>query len=157
MMLGTLLHNLFHGVVLYSAFAISVEFGVGLTIAILLHSIPQNLANFIMNHRKFQSIILAAMGGILGALLCYPFGDFILAHKFIILGITAGGLLYLALTDILPHMDDKGKKFGKFQYFALVIAGILLVQSFDHISESLMGDHHHDDHQVSHGDEHHNV
>jgi zinc transporter ZupT len=65
MFAGTILHNMFHGVVLFSAFSISIEFGIATTIAILLHSIPQNTANYIMNHNKELHVFLAASGGIL--------------------------------------------------------------------------------------------
>jgi hypothetical protein len=35
-----------------------------MSIAILLHSIPQNVANFIMNHKKIKVVLVAAVAGV---------------------------------------------------------------------------------------------
>ena len=58
---STLLHNMFHGVILFSSFSVDVSFGVATTIAILLHSIPQNIVNYIMNKNNIHYTYFAAM------------------------------------------------------------------------------------------------
>jgi hypothetical protein len=35
-----------------------------MSFAILLHSIPQNVANFIMNHKKLKVVLVAAVAGV---------------------------------------------------------------------------------------------
>ena len=127
MFTGTFLHNAFHGIELFSAFVISMELGIALTIGIALHALPQNIANFIMNHHNIRSVILAATGGVGGALLIYPFGGFITEHAFVILAITAGGLTYLALTDILPSLHGGAKMKEKTSYFVMVLLGIAMM------------------------------
>ncbi|HKL44001.1 MAG TPA: hypothetical protein VJ892_01850, partial [Candidatus Absconditabacterales bacterium] len=94
------------------------------TIAILLHSIPQNTANYIMNHNKEFYVILAALGGILGALILFPFTDFLVGNKFIIISIISGALLYLALSDILPEFKNKGGLKMKLLYLLFIFAGL---------------------------------
>ena len=74
---------------MFSAFAISTEFVIATTIAVLLHSIPQNTANYIMNHKKESFVIIAALGGIIGAIILLPFKEFLLTNKFIIIAMMA--------------------------------------------------------------------
>lgn len=131
MFLGTALHNIFHGVVIYSSFSISIETGVALSIGILLHSMPQNLANFVMNHNSHKSVYIASAAGIFGALLCYPFGAFIDSYKFFILAFTTGGLLYLSLSDILPSVNGNAEPKEKYKYLAFIIIGIVCIQGFN--------------------------
>lgn len=160
MFLGTLLHNLFHGIVLYSAFTVSVEFGMALTVGILLHALPQNIANYLMNHKNFWIIALAAAGGILGVLVSYPFEQFILQHHILILGITAGGLLYIALSDILPqlhstHNRGKGSKLISFLVVILSIAATMGINTLSHelthgephVEHSHIQEHQHQNHK----------
>jgi len=59
---GTLLHNFFHGIVLFSAFSVDLYFGLATTLAVLLHAIPQNLVNYIMNHNSKKYVYIAAFG-----------------------------------------------------------------------------------------------
>ena len=102
----TLLHNALHWIVLFSAFSVSLSFWIATTLAILLHSIPQNVVNYIMNHNQEKFAYIAAIGGILWAILTYPFMDFLLKNKFIILSFIAGWLLYTALADIFPEIKE---------------------------------------------------
>ena len=132
MFFGTFIHNFFHGIVIYSSFAISFETGLMLTAVIAMHALPQNLANYVMNHKKIWSIMVAVIGGIIGAILCYPFGDFIVLNKFYILATMSGGLLYLALSDILPSINGALNIKDKVKYFAFVVLGTLLMFAFEH-------------------------
>ncbi len=59
-MVGTFLHNFLHGVILFSAFSLSISVGVATTIAILFHAIPQNIANLLMNHKNPVFAYIAA-------------------------------------------------------------------------------------------------
>ena len=74
---GTFFDNAIHGIVLFSAFSIDLHFGIATTFAILLHAIPQNIANLLMNHKDTKYVYIAAAGGIFGALLVYPFSEFL--------------------------------------------------------------------------------
>ena len=127
MFTGTILHNMLHWVVLFSAFSVSIEFGIATTIAILLHSIPQNTANYIMNHNRELHVILAAWGWVLWALILFPFTDFLLANKFIILAIMSWSLLYLALSDILPEVKNKWWIKIKLLYLLFILLWLVLV------------------------------
>lgn len=133
---GTFLHNMFHWIELFAAFAIDFRFWIAMSIAILLHSIPQNVANFIMNHKKIKVVLLAALAGIFWSLLTYPFSDFLLEHKFIVLWVIAWGLLYTSLADIFPSFKSKWNLKNKLSYLVFVIVGIILFFSFNEIAHN---------------------
>ncbi len=131
----TLLHNWFHGVVLFSAFSVNIHFGIVTTIAILLHSIPQNIVNYVMNHKTPKYAYIAAFWWILWALLTFPFIDFLMNNKFYILSIISWGLLYTALADIFPEFSSKATFSKKFIYLIFIIIWIFSFLWFENISE----------------------
>lgn len=139
----TILHNAFHWIVLFSAFAIDLHFGIATTLAILLHSIPQNIVNYIMNHHRIIYSLVAAFGWLFWALLTYPFADYLVDHKYYILAIIAGWLLYTALADIFPGFKNKWETKKKILYLIFIFIWILSFLGFEEISE--------DDH--GHGEE----
>ena len=130
----TFLHNAFHGIVLFSAFAIDLHFGLATTLAILLHSIPQNIVNFVMNNKKEKYVYIAAFGWIFWALLTFPFESFLVENKFYFLAIITWGLLYTALADIFPEFKGKWTTTKKLSYLIFIIIGIFLFLGFESIS-----------------------
>lgn len=132
----TVLHNAFHGIILFSAFSVDFNFWIATTLAILLHSIPQNIVNYIMNHHNVKYAYFAAFGGILWALSTFPFADFLLQNKSNILAIITWGLLYTALADIFPEFKWKWTTSKKFIYLLLMILGVFVFLWFNEIWES---------------------
>lgn len=130
--IGTFLHNILHGIVLFSAFAINTQFGIATTIAVLLHGIPQNTANYIMNHNKELFVIIASLGGIIWTLTLFPFTDFLLSHRFMIISMIAWSLLYLALSDILPEVRNKWWIKTKLIYLWFMFIGVSFVLLLNH-------------------------
>ncbi|MBT4937187.1 hypothetical protein HON22_04690 [Candidatus Peregrinibacteria bacterium] len=139
MFVGTFLHNLFHGMVIYSSFLISFETGLILSIGILVHALPQNIANYIMNHRNVKTTLLASLGGILGVLIAYPFASIIDTYKFYILALTVGGLLYLSLSDIIPSINGNMPTKERVKHFAFVMIGLLFIYSLQEFLAHSLG------------------
>ena len=121
---GTFFDNFFHGMVLFSAFSVDTTFGIATTFALLLHAIPQNVANLLMNHKDTRFVYIAAIGGIFWALAIYPFQEFLTMYSFHILAIIAGGLLYTAMSDILPSFKKKGETLHKIIYLGCMMLGV---------------------------------
>jgi len=130
----TMLHNSFHWVVLFSAFSVNIHFWIATTIAILLHSIPQNVVNYIMNHNNIKFSYFAALWWILWWILTYPFSDFLISHKFQILTIISGWLLYTALADIFPEFNWKWTILKKIIYLIFIVIWIFMFLWFEKIS-----------------------
>jgi len=69
----------------------------------------------------------------------YPFETLIFEYNMSILAVIAGGLLYTAMSDILPSFKEKGGLRHKFLYLIFMLLGVLAFVA----SNSLTG---HDDH-----------
>jgi len=131
---STILHNAFHGIVLFSAFSYSVSFWVATTIAVLLHSIPQNVVNYIMNHNNPKYAYFAAIWTVLWALILFPFTKEILSLKPYILALITWWLLYTALADIFPEFKERWTTKQKLIYLMFIFFGILLFVFFEHLA-----------------------
>jgi zinc and cadmium transporter len=126
MMIGTIAHNFLHGVVLFSAFALDFHFGLATTFAIFLHSIPQNVANYIMNHNSSKFAYIAAFWWFFGALITFPFYNLLLDKQSYILAMIWGWLLYTAMADIFPHFKSKGSLKNKLFYIFFIVLWVIL-------------------------------
>jgi len=124
MAISTLIHNIFHGIVLYGIFSINIPFGIIITIAILIHSIPQNIATYLLSNWKDKIAYIWAFWGILWVILLYPFQNFILNEKYAILALISWFLLYTALTDILPEIMNKANLKKKIFYLFFIFIWI---------------------------------
>lgn len=131
----TFMHNIFHWIVLFSAFAVDINFWIVTTFALLLHSIPQNIVNYIMNHNNIKYAYIAAFGWIFWALLTFPFSGFLIHYKFYFLAIITWWLLYTALADIFPEFKWKGTYSKKLCYLACIIFWIFMFLWFEEITE----------------------
>lgn len=131
MFLWTFLHNSIHWIVLFGAFSINVEIWIVTTIAILLHSIPQNISNYIMTDAKSKYYIITSFWWVFGAILTLPFIDFLLLNKSYIILFICGWLLYTALTDILPEIKNNENVKSKIIYFFFLVFWIILFSIFN--------------------------
>lgn len=154
MFTGTFIHNALHGVVLFSAFSIDIHFWIATTFAILLHAIPQNIANLLMNHRDVRFAYIAAFGWVFGALITLPLGTLLLDYKFEILAVIGWGLLYTAMSDILPSFKEKWETKHKFFYLIFMLIWVISFLAVEQFSHHEHDDQHHDEiHEEEHDDE----
>ncbi len=123
MSLGTFFHNLVHWVVILGAFASGLQVWIATTLAVALHAIPQNLANFLMNHKNFKYVWIAIGATILGAIVMVPFAQDILMYKSAVLAMISWGLLYIALSDVLPELSHHATPSQKIVYLLLALGG----------------------------------
>lgn len=137
---ATLIHNMFHWIVLFAAFTSSFNLWVITTIAILLHSIPQNVANYFLSMKKEKLVFIAALWWIIWTLILIPFKDVLLENEWIVMSIIAWGLLYIALSDILPEWKNNKDTKSKFIYLLFVIVWVLLFIGIKILKMSLVGD-----------------
>ncbi len=137
LLMGDSIHNLADGVVIASAFMINPFVGLLTTVGIALHEIPQEIAEFGVliqsGYTKRTAAFynfLSALSIIPGVLLTYLFANSLTGYLFILTGIAAGNLLYVAATDLIPelrhsHHDHFFKTFIA-TTLGVVIVGILI-------------------------------
>lgn len=133
------LHNFIDGLLIGSSYLISTEIGIGTTIAVILHEIPQEIGHFgILINAGFSSKkalffnFLSAIISFLGlgvALLLQG-----LAPQFALwmLPVTAGGFIYIAGSDLIPNLHKKNTNTKNFliEFFAICLGIAAMVGLF---------------------------
>lgn len=118
-LIGDGIHNFIDGMLIVSAYLVSIPVGVATTIAVVLHEIPQELGDIsLLLHSGFsrKSAILwntvSACTALLGAAIAYFFEARVSGLEFYLLPIAAGNFLYIATTDLIPELH-KETRLGK--------------------------------------------
>ena len=132
------IHNFLDGTLIAASFIANIPLGIATTIAVTLHEIPQEIGDFaILIHGglsvrwalafNFISAITAIIGGLFVVYLSAT--SAIQNINPILLGIGGGGLLYLALTDILPEINKENDWKKSLAQFVMLLAGLVIVYS----------------------------
>lgn len=133
-MVGDTLHNFIDGVAIAATFLISIPLGMVTTLAVAAHEIPQEIGDFglllnkgLRRRKVLQLNFVSALAAIIGALLTYLFRDSIGGFLPIVLALTAGFFIYIAVANLIPEIhanEDKNKAFFE---TILLISGVLMV------------------------------
>ncbi len=127
---GDTLHNALDGVAIASAFLISIPTGIVTTIAVAAHEIPQEIADFglllskgVRRSRVLLLNIVSALATTVAAVMTYALGSDDKLPVGLLLGLSAGFLLYIALSDIIPtiHARTDASRLLHLQTLVLVI------------------------------------
>lgn len=155
------IHNFADGLLIGAAWLINPEVGLAVTIAIVIHEIPQEISDFsILIHAGFSRKkallvnFLSACSAILGTILALFLGSKSEEATHIILPIAAGGFIYLAGSDLIPELHKSNSTKNTFQQILLIIAGFLLIY-FTTIDHSTVHDHAEKGHSTETGHEDH--
>ncbi len=131
---GDAVHNFLDGLIIAGSYLISIPLGIATTIAVVLHEVPQEIADFGvllysgLSRRKalllnFLSAAVAIIGAVAGLILGVQNGGFI---RFI-LPFAAGGFLYIAGSNLIPEMHKECGTKDSFWHVAALVAGIGLM------------------------------
>lgn len=133
LLVGDSIHNIADGVVIASAFAIDPTLGWVTTAGIALHEVPQEIAEFgVLVHSGYSRLkaallnLLSASSIILGVLLSLAVlqvGDYL----WVLTGLAAGNLLYLAASDMIPELNDQGHHGHFAATFISTIVGLAII------------------------------
>ena len=136
-LIGEAVHNFIDGLVIAASFIISVPFGVVTTMLIIGHEIPQELGDFGLliygglEKKKalfynFASQLICVIGGIVGFLV-----SGIANVTPPLLAFAAGGVIYIAASDLIPELHketDKKKVAISFVFFIIGISFMVLTK-----------------------------
>lgn len=131
--MGDTLHNFIDGIAIGAAFLIDVPAGIATAIAVGMHELPQEIADFMLyikagysRRRTLTLNILSSFATVVGAMGVLIFGDVLHGIEVYILALTAGMFLYIGLADLLPEMHGHGKgghlKGELFAFFGGIVA-----------------------------------
>lgn len=132
---GDTIHNALDGVAIAAAFLISVPTGIVTTIAVAAHEIPQEIGDFGLLLHKGMSRgkvlivnIVSALATTLAAVITFGLGNTKELPIGVILGISAGFLLYIAMSDIIPEIHENSSKKRLFDWQPLLLLlGVVVV------------------------------
>jgi zinc and cadmium transporter len=130
-------HNFIDGLVIAAAYFINIPAGIGTTLAVGLHEIPHEIGSFtILLHGGFtrrRALLLnflSALSAVVGALIALSLGHLVQSLQHALIPVAAGGLLYIAGSDLIPelHRESSGFKSSLLQIaFFILGIGLMLI------------------------------
>ncbi len=128
------LHNILDGALIASAFLLSPGAGFAATIAVLLHEIPQEIADFgVLLHSGYSKTkamlfnFLSALSAFLGAGLVFVAQSFAEAAMPVFSAFAAGSFLYIAMSDLIPELHKKQSTMEIVKQIIIIVIGISLM------------------------------
>lgn len=163
---GDTLHNALDGVVIAASFLISIPTGIITTIAVAAHEIPQEIGDFgllLKKGMRRRNVLLvnifSALATVLMAVITFWLGSGDKLPIGVLLGLSAGFLLYIAASDIIPtiHEDTKNKRLLDIRPLLLVLGAVVVGLTIN-IAHKYIDGHNHSANEAIHkhdSDEHH--
>jgi len=147
LIVGDTVHNLLDGVAIAAAFMISIPTGIITTLAVAAHEIPQEVGEFgillskgMSRRRVIMINILSSLVATVAAIATYFIGQTETLPLGIIFGLSAGFLLYVALSDIIPSLHENHNKKTLFDWEpAFLLLGVVVVGAAGYFVHNLIG------------------
>ena len=144
--IGDTAHNALDGVAIAAAFLVSVPTGIVTTIAVAAHEIPQEIGDFGLLLSKGMSRarvlwvnVLSAIATTVAAVLTFALGSEEKLPVGLLLGLSSGFLLYIALSDIIPEIHENTSKKRLFDWqpmlllLGVIVVGLSITLAHDYI------------------------
>lgn len=133
--LGDTMHNALDGIAIAAGFLISVPTGIVTTIAVASHEIPQEIGDFglllkkgVRRKRVLLINVLSALATTVAAVITFALGSAEALPVGVLLGVSAGFLLYIATSDIIPEIHENASKKGLFDWQSvMLLIGVVVV------------------------------
>ncbi len=144
-LIGDAVHNIADGVILGGAFLVNPALGIAVAIGLALHEIPQEIVEFGVlvrgGYSKMQAALLnllSASSIIVGTAITLILAEHMAEYVWIITGIAAGNLLFIAASDLLPRVHGNLKSYGSFwtTLLALVLGFIIMTSTLIYTHET---------------------
>ena len=137
-MIGIGLHSFLDGVIYSVTFNVSIFTGAITAIGMVLHEFPEGIVTFLLLQKAgfprkksvFLAFLAAALSTPLGTLVSFPFINKIKQPDLgILLSISAGALMYVGATHLLPAVEKEPKKYTIFSLLAGILIAVIIVLS----------------------------
>tara|TARA_B100000508_G_scaffold138723_1_gene135371 strand:- start:13588 stop:14376 length:789 start_codon:yes stop_codon:yes gene_type:complete len=134
-LIGDGIHNISDGVVLGGAFLIDPAVGFAVALGLALHEIPQEIVEFgVLVRAGFSRTkamlynLLSASSIFVGTIIIMVVNKNADQYVWIITGLAAGNLLFLAASDLLPRIHGNLRHYGSIWYSTTaIIVGFVLM------------------------------
>jgi zinc and cadmium transporter len=132
-LVGDGVHNFIDGVAIAASFAASPELGLATTLAVTVHEVPQELADFSIlisgGYSYGRALLLNFVSGLtalLGAYLFFALGDVVERHLAWFMTATAGMFIYIAGSDLIPQVHHHRAAPGALVYLPF-LGGVVII------------------------------
>lgn len=144
---GDTIHNAMDGIAIAAAFLISVPTGIVTTLAVAAHEIPQEIGDFglllsrgMSRRRVLLSNVFSAFATTGMAVITFALGSANRLPVGALLGLSAGFLLYIAMSDIIPEIHEHSPNHKLFDWRPLLLLiGVVSVGLTVHIAHRIAG------------------
>lgn len=143
---GDTVHNILDGVAIAAAFLISIPTGIITTLAVAAHEIPQEIGEFgallgkgVRRRNVLLINIFSSLAATAAAVITYFIGQSEALPLGVIFGLSAGFLLYVSLSDIIPSLHENHDKKKLFDWQPLLlVSGVAIVGFATHITHQIL-------------------
>ena len=132
--IGDSIHNFIDGVAIAATFLISIPLGMVTALAVAAHEIPQEIGDFGLllskglTRKKVLLINLySSLTAVAGAVATFAMGERIGNLLPILLAVTAGFFIYIALANLIPEIHNKENQKIAFWESVMLFVGVLVV------------------------------
>ncbi len=144
---GDTVHNALDGIAIAAAFLISVPTGIITTIAVAAHEIPQEVGDFGlllgkgMSRMKVLAVnVFSALATTAMAIITFALGNQNRLPVGALIGVSAGFLLYIAASDIIPEIHERTSKQRLFELQPIMLLiGVITVSIAIQLAHHIAG------------------
>ncbi|MEM4255391.1 MAG: ZIP family metal transporter [Candidatus Norongarragalinales archaeon] len=133
-LIGDAIHNFLDGTIIAAAFIQDSMLGFTTTIAVAAHEIPQEFGDYTillyggMTQKKALLFnLLSAFAAVVGALVVFYFSSVVPNLSSVLLPLSAGGLIYIACTDLIPELKKETALNKSVIEFASFLFGVVSI------------------------------
>lgn len=131
-LIGDAFHNFVDGIVIAASFLINFTFGIGISLSVIAHEVPQEIGDLAIlidkNYTKRKAFLYNTLSGLAtipAAIIGYYVLDLITIAIPYVLAISAASFLYIALSDLTPELHQKLGLRHSLRQLILIFAGII--------------------------------
>ncbi len=128
------IHNFLDGIIIAVSYLVDFSLGITTTIAVIIHEIPQEIADFgvliYAGYTRKKALLfnfISASFAIIGAVVAFYIG--VNSESFVdyMIPVAAGGFIYIAGSNLIPELQ-KEKEFKKsILHFLAIILGMIII------------------------------
>lgn len=133
-LVGDGIHNFVDGALIASSFLLDVNAGMLVTLAVILHEIPQEISDFgvllyagLSKAKAILYNLLTASIAIIGAIVFYYFGNTLENIIPLVIAFAAGNFIYLSTADLIPELHHGENKKNIVSHSAWLVVGVILM------------------------------
>ncbi len=129
---GDTLHNFIDGVIIATAYVVSIPVGLATTMAVIFHEIPQEIGNFaVLIHGGWTTKkallynFFSALAAVVGAVVILVFVPNTTETPDWLIALAASSFIYVALSDLVPEIHKEKSNTKSLLYLTWFALGIV--------------------------------